>query len=196
MFSHKVLRSKDIFCGIYKKTKNGHVNSNVGAPKFVFFTEATKNVLFLQNFMNELKMSRCISRYFFQNFQIFWNMFFGNGCIYTREPKWISPYVHTFFFANRTLALKEITNSTKHPKNLMFILERYWLSILKKVKLIYRPHLIFDISLIKRRCVWYVRTYVGRFEFVTRFDTIYRLMPPLINWPVRFTFSPPCRLFF
>jgi hypothetical protein len=66
------------FCGektfcvaCVKKTKNGHVNSNVGAPKFVFFTEATKNVLFSRNFVNEHKISRCISRYFFQNFQTF-----------------------------------------------------------------------------------------------------------------------------
>jgi hypothetical protein len=52
-----------------KKTKNGQVNSNVTASKFVFFIEAIKKCFFSRNFMNEHKMSRCISRYIF--FEIF-----------------------------------------------------------------------------------------------------------------------------
>jgi hypothetical protein len=60
------------FCvACVKRTKNDHVNSNVGAPKFVFFIEAKKKVLFSRNFMNEHKMSRCITRYLFQNFEIY-----------------------------------------------------------------------------------------------------------------------------
>jgi hypothetical protein len=53
MFTHKFLRWKDIFCDMCKKTKNGHISSNVGALKLVFFTKATKNVLFSRNFMRE-----------------------------------------------------------------------------------------------------------------------------------------------
>jgi hypothetical protein len=37
----------------------------------LFFTEATKNILFSRNFMNEHKISRCISRYFFNIFKHF-----------------------------------------------------------------------------------------------------------------------------
>jgi hypothetical protein len=107
MFTHKVLRWKDILCGMGKKDKKCHVNSNVGALKFVFFIGATKNVLFSRNFVNEHKISRCISRYFFQNFQTFWNVFFGNGCIYTREPKWISR-VTALFLTLFIVKLKEL----------------------------------------------------------------------------------------
>jgi hypothetical protein len=63
-----------------KKTKNGYVNNNVGAPKFVFFTEATKNVLFTRNFVNEHKMCGFISRYiFFKILNIFKYVFFIMG---------------------------------------------------------------------------------------------------------------------
>jgi hypothetical protein len=38
---------KRFFCvACVKKIKNGYINNNVGALKFVFFTEATKNILF------------------------------------------------------------------------------------------------------------------------------------------------------
>jgi hypothetical protein len=67
--STKFCGEKIFFVTCVKKTKNGYVNNNVGAPKFVL--EATKNVLFSRNFVNEHKIFRCTSRYFFQNFKHF-----------------------------------------------------------------------------------------------------------------------------
>jgi hypothetical protein len=71
MFTQKFCSEKIFFVACVKKTKNGHVNSNVEAPKIFFFTEATKYVLFSRNFMNEHKMSRCISIFFFEIFEYF-----------------------------------------------------------------------------------------------------------------------------
>jgi hypothetical protein len=58
------------FYGMCKKIRNGYVNNNVGASKFVIFTEATKNILFSQNFVNDHEMS-CTSKYFFPKFYNF-----------------------------------------------------------------------------------------------------------------------------
>jgi hypothetical protein len=62
----KFCDKKIFFVTYIKNTENVHVNNNVGALKFVFFTEATKNILFSRNFMNEHKMSRCISSFFYK----------------------------------------------------------------------------------------------------------------------------------
>jgi hypothetical protein len=66
MFTHE----KTFSMARIKKDKNGHVNSNVTASKFVFFTEATKKCFFSRNFVNEHKMSMYIKIFFFEIFNI------------------------------------------------------------------------------------------------------------------------------
>jgi hypothetical protein len=60
--SIKVLVRKDIFVACVKMTKNSYVNSNFVALKYVFFTQVTKIIFFLQNLVSEHKMSRCTLR--------------------------------------------------------------------------------------------------------------------------------------
>jgi hypothetical protein len=42
----KFYGEKTFFMACVRKTKNDYVNNNIGAPKFIFFTDATKYVLF------------------------------------------------------------------------------------------------------------------------------------------------------
>jgi hypothetical protein len=71
MFTHKVLRRKDIFCGICKNDQEKHVNKILSTKKFVFiclFTHAIKIIFLSWNFLSEHKMFRCTPRYVFRIF--------------------------------------------------------------------------------------------------------------------------------
>jgi hypothetical protein len=67
----KFCNEKIFYVACIKKTKNVHVNNNVGALKFIFFTEATKNVLFSRNFINEHKCLDVYQDIFFEIFKHF-----------------------------------------------------------------------------------------------------------------------------
>jgi hypothetical protein len=92
MFVHKFSWENNILYGMYKKDKKYSVCSRVGAAKLVFFTQDTKNVLFLGKLMHEHKMSRCTCAILFHNF------FYILQCVFTQ-------WVHMHLWAEMNIRL-------------------------------------------------------------------------------------------